>query len=85
MRQADSSEPAADGGGRTDHDAALTQLGLDLHQRDLGPGTEERAYERLMRRKDRTAMATETGRSGTAALAEAPHQLHSRGGAHVKT
>jgi hypothetical protein len=36
MRQAGSSEPAADGGGRAHHDAVLAQFGLDLHQRDVG-------------------------------------------------
>ena len=78
MRQAGSPEPAADGGSRAHHDAALTQLGLDLHQRDVGLGIEKTSHERLMWLEDRSTVSATAGRSRTAALTKAPHQLHSR-------
>jgi hypothetical protein len=84
MRHADSSEPAADGGGRGDHDAVLTQLGLDLHQWDVSLGIEETVHECLMRLKDGTTVPAKAGRSRAATLPKPSHQFDSCGGAHLK-
>lgn len=85
MRQVHALEHEVNGRERLHGDPAGAQFSLDLEERDAGLGVHQGSQQILMRLEHRTTMAANSVWLRGAGLAQPPHELQGRGGAHFVT